>query len=165
MLSELHSLNLKLCSKQYDKKLVLHLIVASHLGGGRRHNYLTKTRQAGCANEQFMYSLMSMCLIHVVLLPIDVVLSHSKQKAKSTISVLGITFYIKTKRHQRKTDRALSTCTACTGCKKWLSQWPLLGQSDYTVSESLASDKHYCSLDLFISYKESLILLSDFPVV
>ena len=30
------------------------------LGGGRRHNYSTKTRQAGCANEQSMYSLMSM---------------------------------------------------------------------------------------------------------
>ena len=60
MLSELHSLNLKLCSKQYNKKFVLHLIVAPQLGGGRRHNYSTKTRQAGQANEQSMYSLMSM---------------------------------------------------------------------------------------------------------
>ncbi len=55
MLSELHSLNLKLCSKQYNKKFVLHLIVAPQLGG-----FSTKTRQAGCANEQSMYSLMSM---------------------------------------------------------------------------------------------------------
>jgi hypothetical protein len=60
MLSELHSLNLKLCSKQYNKKFVLHLIVAPQLGGGRRHNYSTKTRQAGRANEQSMYSHMSM---------------------------------------------------------------------------------------------------------
>jgi len=59
MLSELHSLNLKLCSKQYNKKFVLHLIVAPQLGGGRRHNYSTKTRQAGQANEQSMYSLVS----------------------------------------------------------------------------------------------------------
>jgi hypothetical protein len=60
MLSELHSLNFKLCSKQYNKKFVLHLIVAPQLGGSRQHNYSTKTRQAGCANEQSMYSLMSM---------------------------------------------------------------------------------------------------------
>jgi len=60
MLSELNSLNLKLCSKQYKKKFVLHLIVAPQLGGGQRHNYSTKTRQAGRANEQSMYSLMSM---------------------------------------------------------------------------------------------------------
>jgi hypothetical protein len=53
MLSDLHSLNLKLCSKQYNKKFVLHLIVTPQL-------YLTKTRQAGWANEQSMYSLMSM---------------------------------------------------------------------------------------------------------
>ncbi len=45
MLSELHSLNLKLCSKQYNKKFVLHLIVVPQLGGGRRHNYSTKTRK------------------------------------------------------------------------------------------------------------------------
>jgi len=61
MLSELHSLNLKLCSKQYNKKFVLHLIVVPQLGGGRQHNYSTKTRQAAHANEQSMYSLMSMC--------------------------------------------------------------------------------------------------------
>ncbi len=30
------------------------------LGGGRQHNYSTKTSQAGHANEQSMYSLMSM---------------------------------------------------------------------------------------------------------
>jgi hypothetical protein len=51
-------LNIKLCSKQYNKKFVLHLIVAPQLGW--RHNYSTKTRQAGRANEQSMYSLMSM---------------------------------------------------------------------------------------------------------
>jgi hypothetical protein len=62
MLSELHILNLKLCSKQYNKKFVLHLIVVPQLGGGWRHNYSTKTRQAGHVNEQSMYSLMSMPL-------------------------------------------------------------------------------------------------------
>ncbi len=59
MLSELHSLNLKLCSKQYNKNFVLHLIVAPQLSGGWQHYYSTKTRQAGHANEQSMYSLMS----------------------------------------------------------------------------------------------------------
>ncbi len=60
MLSELHSLNLKLCSKQYNKKFVLHLIVVPQLGGGRRHNYSTKTRQADRANEQSKHSPISM---------------------------------------------------------------------------------------------------------
>jgi hypothetical protein len=60
MLSELHSLNLKLCSKQYNKKFVLHLIVVPQLSSGWRHNYLTKARQVGHANEQSMYSIMSM---------------------------------------------------------------------------------------------------------
>jgi hypothetical protein len=34
MLSELHSLNLKLCSEQYNKVILLHLIVAPQLSGG-----------------------------------------------------------------------------------------------------------------------------------
>ncbi len=38
----------------------MQLIVAPQLLGGWRHNYLTKTKQAGHANEQSMYSLMSM---------------------------------------------------------------------------------------------------------
>jgi len=59
MLSELHSLNLKLYSKQYNKKFVLHLIVVPQLSSGWWHNYSTKTRQAGRANEQSMFSLMS----------------------------------------------------------------------------------------------------------
>ncbi len=66
MLSELHSLNLKFCSKQYNKKFVLHLIVAPKLGGGWRHNYSIKTRQAGQANEQSMYSLMSMVDVDIL---------------------------------------------------------------------------------------------------
>ncbi len=66
MLSELHSLNLKLCSKQYNKKIVLHLIVAPQLDGGWRHNYSTKTRQAGRANEQSMCSLMSMFQTYLI---------------------------------------------------------------------------------------------------
>jgi hypothetical protein len=56
MLSELHSLNLKLCGKQYHF-FVLHLIVVPQLSSGWRHNYSTKAGQVGCANEQFMYSL------------------------------------------------------------------------------------------------------------
>ncbi len=50
-LSELHSLNIKWCSKQYNKPIVLHLIVAPQLSDGWWHNYSTKTRQAGQANE------------------------------------------------------------------------------------------------------------------
>jgi hypothetical protein len=46
--SELHSLNLKLWSKQYNKIDLLHLIVVPQLSGGLQHNYSTKTRQAGC---------------------------------------------------------------------------------------------------------------------
>ncbi len=63
MLSELHSLNLKLCSKQYNKKFVLHLIVVPQLSSGWQHNFSTETRQAGHANEQSMYSLMSMVVV------------------------------------------------------------------------------------------------------
>jgi len=66
MLSELHSLNLKLCSKQCNKKFVLHLIVVPQLSSGWQHNYSTKTRLADQANEQSMYFLMSMNLIQAV---------------------------------------------------------------------------------------------------
>ncbi len=59
MLSKPHTLNLKLHSKQYNEIVLLHLIVAPQLGGSWRHNYSTKTRQAGHSNEQAMYSLMS----------------------------------------------------------------------------------------------------------
>jgi hypothetical protein len=60
MLAELHSLNLKLCTKLYNKKIVLDLIVVPWPRSGRRHNYSTKTKQAHWANEKSMYSLMSM---------------------------------------------------------------------------------------------------------
>ncbi len=63
MLSELHSLNLKLYSKQYNKNFVLHLIVAPQQSSRWWHNYSTKPRQAGHADEQSMYSLMSMAYI------------------------------------------------------------------------------------------------------
>ncbi len=59
MLSELHSLNLKFCNKQYNIKFILHLIVVPQLSSGWEHNYTMKTRQAGWANEQSMYYLMS----------------------------------------------------------------------------------------------------------
>ncbi len=57
---ELHRMNLKLYSKEYNKNFVLHLIVAPQLSSGWWHDYSTKTRQAGHANEQSMYSPMSM---------------------------------------------------------------------------------------------------------
>ena len=60
MLSDLHSLNLKLCSKQYNKNFVLDLIVLPQLSSDWQHNYSTKTRQAGQANVQSMYYIMSM---------------------------------------------------------------------------------------------------------
>ncbi len=60
MLSELHSLNLKLYSKPYNKIFVLHLTVVPQLCSGSWHNYSTKTRQAGHTDEQSMHSLMSM---------------------------------------------------------------------------------------------------------
>jgi hypothetical protein len=46
-------------NSQYNKKFVLHLFVVPQLSSGRQHNYSTETRQAGHANEQSMYSLMS----------------------------------------------------------------------------------------------------------
>jgi hypothetical protein len=52
MLCELHSLNLKLCSKQYYKIFVLHLIVEPQLSSGWQHNYSAKTRQVGNTYEQ-----------------------------------------------------------------------------------------------------------------
>jgi hypothetical protein len=50
-------------SNQYYKIDLLHLIVAQQLSGGWQHNYSTKTRQAGHANEQSMYSWLSMVII------------------------------------------------------------------------------------------------------
>ncbi len=44
----------------YNKVDLLRLIVAPQLCGGWQHNYLTKTRQMGLANEQSTYYLMSM---------------------------------------------------------------------------------------------------------
>jgi hypothetical protein len=70
MLSELHSLNLKLCNKQCNKKLVLHLIVVTQLSNGWQHNYSIKTRKVGQANEQCMYSLMSLRRLFIVMLSV-----------------------------------------------------------------------------------------------
>jgi hypothetical protein len=63
--NDLHSLNLKLCCKQNNKKFLFHLIVAPQQSSGWRHNYSTKTRQACCANKQSMYSLVSMFSIEI----------------------------------------------------------------------------------------------------
>jgi hypothetical protein len=51
---ELHSLNLKLCRKVYNKIDLLDLIVVPQLSGAWQHDYSTKIRQAGHANEQPM---------------------------------------------------------------------------------------------------------------
>jgi hypothetical protein len=64
ILFKLHKLNLKLRNKQYNEIDILHLIVVPKLRGGRQHNYSTKTRQAGHANEQSIYSIMSMYWSH-----------------------------------------------------------------------------------------------------
>ncbi len=61
---ELHSLYLKLCSKQYNIFILLHLIVVPQISSGWQHNYSTKTRQAGHTNEQFRYSLMAVVLVN-----------------------------------------------------------------------------------------------------
>jgi hypothetical protein len=53
-------LALKLCNKKSYKIDLLCLIVAPQLSGGWQHNNSTKTRQAGCANEQSIYYEMSM---------------------------------------------------------------------------------------------------------
>jgi hypothetical protein len=56
----LHSLNLKLCSKQLNKNFVLYLMLAPQLSSGWQHNYSTKTRQMGCANEQSI--ILCLCI-------------------------------------------------------------------------------------------------------
>jgi hypothetical protein len=43
MLSEEHKLDLKLCHKWCKEIDLLHLIVVPQLGGGKQHNYSTKT--------------------------------------------------------------------------------------------------------------------------
>jgi hypothetical protein len=51
----LYKFDLELCFQEYNKIDLLCQIVASQLSGGWRHNYSTKTRQAGHANEQSIY--------------------------------------------------------------------------------------------------------------
>ncbi len=51
----LYKFDLELCFQEYIKIDLLCQIVASQLSGGWRHNYPTKTRQAGHANEQSIY--------------------------------------------------------------------------------------------------------------
>ncbi len=59
-----HNLNLRLYSKKYNIDFVQHLIVVTKLSSGWQHNYSTKTRQTGRANQQSMYSLMSISFTH-----------------------------------------------------------------------------------------------------
>jgi hypothetical protein len=84
MLSELHNLNFKICTKQYNKIDVLHLIEVPQLGGGWQHNFSTKTRHAGRAIEHLMYSLMSMNNTHHNDMQ-DNVMSHFHCYTNSTI--------------------------------------------------------------------------------
>jgi hypothetical protein len=53
-------LNVKFCRKQYNKIFDLHLIEVPQLSSGLQHDYSTKARKVGRANEQSMYSPMSM---------------------------------------------------------------------------------------------------------
>ncbi len=108
MLSELHSFNWKLCSKQYNKKFVLHLIVAPQLCSGWRHNYSTKTRQAGRANEQSFYSLMSMAYRE----------QHRKCKQKC--------LFFKRKSREKLFSLSVASSTSLEKCKKMLSPFIFL---------------------------------------
>jgi hypothetical protein len=51
-------LNLNICCKQYHKIDLLHQIVVPQKGWP--HNYSNKPRQAGCANDLNICSLLSM---------------------------------------------------------------------------------------------------------
>jgi hypothetical protein len=62
MLFELHNFNLKLRSKRKFKIDLFYLIVVPQLSGGWQYNLSTKTRHVGHANEQSMYSMLSMSL-------------------------------------------------------------------------------------------------------
>jgi hypothetical protein len=62
MLSDVHSLNLKLYCKKYNKIDLLNLIVVPQVSGGLQNNYSGKTRPPGHANEESFYYLMSMAL-------------------------------------------------------------------------------------------------------
>ncbi len=60
MLSKLHSLNLKLCSKQYNKNFVLHLIVSPQLG-----NITTQPKQGWQAMP-----MSSLCILLCLWVPL-----------------------------------------------------------------------------------------------
>ncbi len=82
-------MNLKLCNKQYD---LLPLIVAPQPSSGWQHNYSTKTRQVGCANEQSTYSLMSM--VHsqnLIQMVISLLLEHwqSQKNLRIILNILA----------------------------------------------------------------------------
>ena len=98
MLSKLPSQNFKLCSKQYNEIILLHLIVAPQLGGSSRHNYSTKTRQEGHANDQAMYSLMSISslalFISIVPSYISRSVAGSYDNEAVAITALVNTFYL-----------------------------------------------------------------------
>ncbi len=66
--------------------------MAPQLGGGQRYNYSTKTRQAGCANEQSMYSLMSMVKINKFL--IKVFIGDDISLKISNVKLTSMTFVI-----------------------------------------------------------------------
>jgi len=58
-LFKLQNFNLKSCSKQNYQIDLLPLIVVPQLSNGWWHDYSTKTRPVGHANEQSIYCLMS----------------------------------------------------------------------------------------------------------
>jgi hypothetical protein len=53
-------MHLKLCSKQYNKKFVLHLIVVPQLSSGWQHKYSTKNKAGGLAQRAvYVFSYVS----------------------------------------------------------------------------------------------------------
>ncbi len=66
ILSELHNLNLELCSKQYCKINLLQLIVVPQLSGGW-HNYSTKTRKAGHAYGPIKVAKASTGIVTIII--------------------------------------------------------------------------------------------------
>jgi hypothetical protein len=47
-----------LCSKQYSKIDLLHLIVVPQISGGWQQNYSTKTKQVGCAKGTACFCIL-----------------------------------------------------------------------------------------------------------
>ncbi len=76
MLSELHSLELKLYRKQYNKNFGLHLIVVPQLSSGWQHNYSTKKRQTGRQWALYVFSYVYGATLPIIIIKFDNQLTH-----------------------------------------------------------------------------------------